>query len=109
MQEEAPDATQCQKVVVIVQAAFRDSTLVVEIMCQMVVMIPKGNDGYFWGVGLVGALWKTMTVLLNRGFNLSIRFHYVLHGLRAGRRTETAVLKSNMIQQLTTMREAVLR
>ena len=53
-------------------------------------------------------LWKTVTSPLNRHITAAIKFHDVLHGFRAGRWTGTTTLEANLLQQITTMREAVL-
>ena len=42
-QDDSPDATNCLKVVAIVQAAFQDRKLAEECMWQTVVLIPKGE------------------------------------------------------------------
>ena len=46
--------------------------------------------------------------LLNRRLKAAIMFYDVLHRLRAGRGTGTASLETNLLQQLTVMREVVL-
>ena len=50
VQEEAPDATNWRKVVVIVRAAFRDGTLADESMWQTVVFNPNGDYRDFQGL-----------------------------------------------------------
>ena len=52
-----PDSNNWKKVVAIVQAAFCDGILAEESMRHTVVLIPKGKRD-FWGIGLVGFLWK---------------------------------------------------
>ena len=63
--DKAPDATNWQKVVSIVQEAFHNGTLVDESTWQTVILIYKVDSGDFWGVGLVEVLWKTFTSLLS--------------------------------------------
>ena len=65
MQEEESNATNFQKVVDIVQAAFRNGMLSVEITWKTVILITKGYIRYFQGIGLVDVIWKTVTELLN--------------------------------------------
>ena len=77
--DDTPDATNWQKVVAIVQAAFRDGTLAEECTWQVVVLIPKGKSGNFRGIGLVEVIWKTMSSLLNFQVTEEIIFHDVLH------------------------------
>ena len=108
MWEKEPEATQLMKVVAILQADFLNMTLANKSTCQMVVMIPKGGGGYFWGIGLVDVLWKTVTGLLNCLFTLAIQFHDVIHVFKAGHRMGTSSLKAKMLQQFTATREAVL-
>ena len=45
---------------------------------------------------------------MNRWLTSDIMYHDVLHGFRAGRETGTAALEAKMLQQLMSMREAVL-
>ena len=75
---------------------------------QMVVLILKGDGGYFRIIGLDEVLWKTVTELLNHRFPSEIHFHDVLHGFWVCRKMVTAALEAKLLQQLTTMREAVL-
>ena len=74
----------------------------------MLVMIPKGDGGNFWGIGLVEILWKTVTGILNHRFTSMIQFHDVLHRFQAGRGTGNATLEAKLLHHLTAMREAVL-
>ena len=81
--------------------------MVQEATWKAVVLIPKGG-GYYHGIGLVEAVWKVATMILNCRFTASITLHGVLYGLWAGRGTGTAFLEAKMIQQLLSMREEVL-
>ena len=96
-----------EKVVELVQTAFRDGDLAEEVTWQAVVLIPKGKGDYR-GIGLVEVMWKVVAVILNRRLTSSITFHDVLHGFRAGRGTGTATLEAKLLQQLAAMREEVL-
>ena len=53
-------------------------------------------------------LRKTVTSLLNCRFATAIKLHNVLHGFQAGQGARTAALEAKLLQQLTSMREAVL-
>ena len=53
-------------------------------------------------------LWKNVTGLLNQQLAPATTFHDVMHGFWAGRRTGTAAPEVKLLQQLTSMREAVL-
>ena len=46
--------------------------------------------------------------LINRRLMAEISFHDTIHGFRAGRRRGTAALDAKLLQQITSMREAVL-
>ena len=54
--EEYPDLGNWEKVVAIIQAAFRGGELAAPSACQMVVMIPKWGGTDFRGIGLVEVL-----------------------------------------------------
>ena len=71
-------------------------------MWQVVVLIPK-MEGNCHVIGLVEAVWKVVTVVLNFYLTTSIAFHNVLHGFQAFLGTRTASLEAKLIQQLTSM------
>ena len=77
-------------------------------MWQTFVLIPKGNNGNFRGIGLVEVIWKTMSSLLNHRLTAAITFHGVLYSFLVGYGMGTATLHNKLIQQLTAMREEVL-
>ena len=105
--DDSPDATNWLKVVSIAQEAFQDWNLANEYKWQKVVLIPKWK-GDFQGIGLVELLWKAIMRLLICRLTTANYFHDTLHGFWEGRGTSTAALEENLLQQLTTMREAVL-
>ena len=80
-----------ERVVELVQTAFRNGDLAEEATWQAVVLIPKGK-GEYRGIGLVELMWKVVAVILNFRFTSSITFHDVLHGFRADRGTGSATL-----------------
>ena len=47
-------------------------------------------------------------MILNTCFTASITYHDYLNGVQAGRGTETATLEVKLLQQLVSMREAML-
>ena len=73
----------------------------------MVVLIPKGGGKYL-RIGLVEVVCKAVAVILNRRFTASITYHNSLHGFWDGHSTRTATLEVKLLQQVTTMREALL-
>ena len=76
-------------------------------MWQTVLLITKGG-GYFRVIGLIQILCKAAARLLNRPITAAIYFHDTLHGFQAVQGTGTAALDTKLLQQLTSMREAVL-
>ena len=106
-QDENPDLGKWDKVIAIVQAAFRGVDLVEPCTCQTVVLIPKGGGTDFWGLGLVEVLCKAISGIISRRLSSSIQSHEVLHGFCVGRGKGTATLKANLLQQIITMRETV--
>ena len=80
MRDDAPDATNCQKVFAIVQEAFRIGTLAKESIWWTVALIPKEASRDFRGIDLVEVLWKAVASLLNQHLTASITFHDALHG-----------------------------
>ena len=77
-------------------------------MWQTVVLIPNDTSGELRGIRLVEVIWKTVTSLMNRRLMEAITFHDVLHGFWVGRGMGTAASEAKLLQQLTSMREAVL-
>ena len=71
------------------------------------VLIPKGGGDYHV-IGLVDMIWKAVTVILNLRFTASINYHNSIHGFWAGCGTGTITLEVKLLQQVTTLREAVL-
>ena len=90
-QDDSPDATNCQKIIAIVQVEFCYGTLAEECTWNTVVLITKGK-GKSWGIGLIKVLWKAVAIILNRRLTAEISFHNTLHRFRAGRGTGTAAL-----------------
>ena len=63
------------------------------------------SKGYFWGLGIMKVLWKTVTGILNESFMTDLKFHENIDGFMSVRGTGTASLKYKLIQQLMAMRE----
>ena len=103
-----PDPRNWDKVVSLIQAAFRGGELAAPYAWQMVVIIPKGEIADSRGVGLLEVLWKAIYGIINRRLLSSIQFHDVLHGFCAGRGKGTATFEATMLQKLISKREKVL-
>ena len=84
-----------ERVVELVQTAFRDGVLAKEATWQAVVLFPKGKKDHR-GIGLVEVVWKVVVEILNRRFTSSITYHDALHGFRAGRGTRTSSLMATI-------------
>ena len=91
----------------IVQTAFGEGRLIEEAKCQVMFLIPKGVGNYY-GIILVEAVWKLVTVVLNIRLTVFIAFHNILHGFMAVRGTGTASFEYKQLHQLAAMREEVL-
>ena len=73
----------------------------------MVVLIPKRN-GEFWGIGLVGILWKALLGVIKRRIGASVNFCDILHVFWLVWGTGNSSLKAKMIHQLTKIIQEVL-
>ena len=104
---ESMEAANWERVVDLVQTAFREGRLVEGVTWQAVVLIPKGEKEY-GGIGLVEVVWKVVAAVLNFRLTASITFHDFLHGFRAGLGKGTATFESKLLQQLAALREEVL-
>ena len=91
-----------------VQTAFRDDTLLTYFTLKMVTLLPKRNR-YFRDIGITEVLWNTISGVNNHCVDSAITYHGVLHSLRSGRCMGTASLESNLLHQLTEMRQEVLQ
>ena len=106
--DDRSDSNNWQNFVAIVQAEFHNGTLVKEITWQTAVLISEGVSIISRGFVLFKVLWKSLTSLLNRRLMSAIKVHDKLHRFWSGRGTGTVALEANLLQQLTSMREAVL-
>ena len=91
----------------IIQKEFRDNRLTEECTQKMVVLIPKGN-WEFREIGLVELIRKALLGVVNRRIGVAVQFHDMLHGFRDGQGKGNVYLESNLIYQITAMREEVL-
>ena len=90
-----------------VKTAFRERFLAEEVTFQAVFLIPK-EGGDYCGIGHIEVVGKAVAVILNSRFTASITYHDSLCGFQASCGTGTATLEVRLLQQVTTMREAVL-
>ena len=106
--KEQPDTANWERVVEILQTAFRDDRISTECTWQMVVLVPKG-DGEFRGIGIVGVLWKALSGVINRRIRAAVKLNNFIHGLLGGWGTWTAYLKSKFPQQMMELLEVLYK
>ena len=102
--EGGPTEPNWERLVDLIQTAFREGRLAEESTWWAVVLIPKGENDYC-GIGLVEVMWKVVAEILNFPLTASITYHDFLHGFRAGCGTGTATLEAKLLQQLSALRE----
>ena len=69
-------------------------------MLQMIiVLIPKGVSGDFWGIGLLEVIWKLIERVIDKRLS-KIKLHDCLHGFRAKRGCRTGIMEAKLVQQL---------
>ena len=71
------------------------------------VLIPKGVKDYY-GIGLVGVMWKVVAAILNSRLTASITFHNFLHRFWGGCGTGTSTLEAKLLFQLAALIEEAL-
>ena len=70
-------------------------------------LIPKCTK-YNRGIGLLEILWKVVVALIDTRICVSLQFHEVLYGFRAGRGTGTAIMELNLSQDLARLDHDIL-
>ena len=73
----------------------------------MLLHLLKGK-GNFRVIGIMEVLWKTISVVINHHIGAELNNHNVIRGLWAGLGIGKASFKSELLQQLKTMREEFL-
>jgi hypothetical protein len=71
------------------------------IPCQLdhSILIPKGGSNYR-GIRLLEPIWKVIEKIIDHRLD-AFKLHNSLHGCRNKRRTETAIIKTKLAQQLS--------
>ena len=100
--EESRDPRPWEKLVQLVQHAFRTGELPTESTRGIIVLLPKGN-GEFRGIGLLETIWKLIEKIIDLRIKLKMQYHDVLHGFRPNRGTGTAILEVKLFLQLAAM------
>ena len=101
--ERDPETGNWERVVDLVQTAFRNGTLPTKCIWHTVVILLKGNRDYRW-IRLIGVLWNTVLLVINIQIGAYITYYDVLYRFRVGRGTETTSLEAKLLQQLTEIR-----
>ena len=101
------DVNNWLKIVAILQIVSHDVTLAEECRGKTVFLIQK-SKGEFRGIILGKVICKAIASLLKFQLMAAISYHDALHGFLAGRGTGTTSIEYKLIQQPTSMREAVL-
>ena len=83
----------------LIQLAFSEGGLPEELTWAMMVLLLKGEEGY-WGIRLVEVSWKVCVVILNLRLNRGVDRHDSLHGFWKGRVTGTETPEANLAQKL---------
>ena len=82
--EKYPDTKAWDKLVSIMQVAFREEYITEAMTWTTVVLIVKGSGGYreIW---LVEVIWKVCTLIVNSQPQISIVLHDALNGFQQGK------------------------
>ena len=97
--EKDPDTEAWDKVVSVMQLAFWDGYILEAMMWKTLVIIAKVDGGYKC-MGLVEAIWKFCTSIINSRLRSSFFLHDALHGFRQGGGSGTVIMEAKMEQQL---------
>jgi hypothetical protein len=65
---------------------------------QILVLIPKAEQGKFCGIGLLETPWKIIALIINQRLS-EVQYHSALHGFRQGRGTGTCILEAKLAAQ----------
>ena len=79
--------------------AFRDGYIPEAMTWTTMILIPKGGGGYR-GIGMVEAIWKVCTSIMNSRLRSSIVLHDALNGFQQGKGTGTVIIEAKLEQQL---------
>ena len=66
------------------------------------VLIPKGITNTR-GIGLLETLWKVVEALIDTRLRVSLQFHYVLHGFRAGIGMRKDIMEPKLTLELSSV------
>jgi hypothetical protein len=90
------------KVVKLIQHIFLTGKLPTELSWSVLIAIPKVSGG-FRGIGILEAMWKVISSIIDWLFKEIIQCHPSLHGFRPVRGTNTASVEAKLRFQLATI------
>ena len=96
--EKDLDTETWDKVVSVIQVAFREGYIPEALMWTTMVLIPKVKGDYR-GIGLLETIWEVCPSIFNIRIRSSIVLHDVLHGFRQGRGTGAAIIEAKLEQK----------
>lgn len=102
--EEAPDSTQWDLMVTLIQHVYETGDLPSILPWGIVVLLPKASGGHR-GIGLLEVIWKVLSSIIDMRLKTNISFHDALHGFRAKRGTGTAIFEAKLFQQLASIQQ----
>ena len=87
------------KVVLIIQQSIRDGNIPEAFFLGILVLIPKNTLGDVRGIGLLDAIHKLISTIINIRLSNTISFHDSIHGFRKGRGCFTAIGETKLSMQ----------
>jgi len=96
-----PEAvTLWEKVLEIVWLVFEEGEIPQAFGHGILVLIPKDKPGEFRGIALLEILYKLVSSIINRRIASKVKFDDAIHGFRAERGTDTAIMEAKLLTQL---------
>ena len=83
----------------IIQEIFKTGNIPQKMTWEILVLIPKDSVKYR-GIGLLYAVWKLCSSIINKRLINRIQYHEALHGFRKSRGTGTAILEAKLLVSL---------
>ena len=83
----------------IVHNMWRTGEITQKLGWTLLILIPKGASNT-WSIGMPKTLWKVVEALLDTRLRASLQLNDILHGLRGGRGTGTAIIELKLYQDI---------
>ena len=81
----------------LIQECFKLLGIPLLTFCQVLIAIPKGDNGDFRGIGLVDTLWKVISSIINNRLQHAYPFHGFLHSFRPLIGMETTITEVKLL------------